>query len=102
MDSRPPENSHNPWKATLGEASLGIGIFILMYAIGDRRLVWNRAFLNTEDTWRETFHAGTADTALAGAGPAVFTIVGTTKTVSLVAGRIFEPGNSGSTRNRGA
>ena len=45
--------------------ALGIAIFILVYAIGAGRLVWNEAFLNTEDTWRETAHAVTADTTLA-------------------------------------
>ena len=76
--------------------ALGIGIFILVYAIGVGRLVWNEAFLNTEDTWRETFPAitaGMADATLAGAGLAIFAIVAT-KTVRLVAGRIFGPGNT--------
>ena len=55
-----------------------------------------------QDTWRETFHtitSGTADTTLAGAGRAVFAIVGT-KTVRLTAARISGRGNPGSTTGR--
>ena len=93
---QPSENDLNPWRITPGEVALGMGIFILVHAIGVGRLVWNEAFLNTEDTWRETFHAitgGMAETALAGAGLAVFAIVGT-KTVRLTAGRTFGPGST--------
>ena len=60
-----------------------MGIFIILYATQAGRLVWNGAFLDTENTWRETFRAitaGTADTALAGAGRAVSATMGT-KTV---------------------
>ena len=101
---QPPEYGQSPRRVTPGEIALGMDLFIILYAIGASRLVWNEAFLDTEDTWRETFHAitaGTADTPLAGAGRAVFATMGT-KTVRLVAGRISGRGNSGSTRNRGA
>ena len=93
---QPPEHGPDPWNLTRGKAALGLGTFILMYAIGAGRLVWNGAFLNTEDNWRETFHAitaGMADTPLAGAGPAVLAIVGT-KMVRPTAGRTFGPGNT--------
>ena len=41
---------------------------MLLHAARVGRLVWNGAFLDMQDTWRETFHAITADTTLAGAG----------------------------------
>ena len=43
-----------------------MGIFILTYTIGAGRLVWNVAFLNTEDTWRETAHANLERVELGG------------------------------------
>ena len=92
----PSENDLNPWRVTQCEVALGIGIFILVYAIGVGRLVWREIFQNNADTQQETFPAittGMADATLAGAGLATFAIVGT-KTVRLVAGRIFGPGNT--------
>ena len=38
---QPSENDLNPWRITPGEVALGMGIFILVYAIGVGRLVWN-------------------------------------------------------------
>ena len=73
-----------------------MSIFILAYAVGSGRLVWRETFQNNEDTWRETFPAitaGMADATLAGAGLAVFATLGT-KTVRLMAGRIFRPGST--------
>ena len=97
---QPSENDLNPWRITPGEMALGISIFILVYAIGVGRLVWNEALLNTEDTWRETFHAitgGMAETTLAGAGSAVFPIVGT-KIVRAMAMRFPSTGRTVPTR----
>ena len=73
-----------------------MSIFILAYAIGAGRLVWREIFQNYEDTWQETVHAITADIAeatLAGAGLAVFATLGT-RTVRLMAGRIYRPGST--------
>lgn len=68
---QPSENDLNPWRITPDEVALGMGIFILVYAIGVGRLVWNEGFLNTKDAWRETFHAiagGMAETSWPGPG----------------------------------
>ena len=73
-----------------------MSIFILAYAIEADRLVWREIFQNNEDTWRETVHAITVritEATLAGAGLAVFATLGT-KTVRLMAGRIFRPGST--------
>ena len=79
------EDSLNSWRVTQGEGALGIGIFILLYAIGVGHLVWHEVSRKTDDTWREAFHVitdGTADVTLAAASLAVFAIMGT-KTPSL-------------------
>ena len=73
-----------------------MSIFILAYATRAGRLVWREIFQNNEGTWRETVHAITvriAEATLAGAGLAVFATLGT-RTVRLMAGRIFRPGST--------
>ena len=47
---QPPEHGPAPWSLTRGEVALGLGIFILMYAIGAGRPVWREIFQNNENT----------------------------------------------------
>ena len=85
-----PEDGPNPRRATPGEIALGMGLFIILYVIGASHLVWHEVSRNNEDTWRETVDAitgGMAETTLAGAGLAIFAIVGT-KTVRVMAGHL--------------
>ena len=67
-------------RVTPGEIALGMDLFIILYATRAGRLVWNEAFLNTEDTRRETAHHathGTGEITAPTAGPAVTATVGT-------------------------
>ena len=77
---QPPEHGPDPKRVTPGAIALGMGFFIILYAIGADWLVWREVSRKNEDTWRETVHHvthGTGEITVPTADLAVTATVGT-------------------------
>ena len=81
---QPSKDRPDPWRLTLGEAALGIALFILLWVYGVGYLIWYEVSQNITDSWQETLQAimtGAAAVTLSAAALAVTAIIGT-KTLS--------------------
>ena len=77
---QPSKDRPDPWRLTLGEAALGIVLFILLWVSGVGYLIWYEVSQNITDSWQETLQAimtGAAAVTLSAAALALTAIVAT-------------------------